>query len=505
MNDKEDDSWMFEPMNWDFMNEGSSHVVFKGNNRAQGWVLKLEKCEFEETEEQSLVYRACDASLSRLIRQSQAFKSFLPKHVFLCNIECCEIDQQLKKASKGFTDEMNKKYRKLSCHPSQRIKTDFNPHANPVIEEDLFYLTPKRKSDQSSRIVVEIKMKGMATFFPDEPSERFIQTFLGHFEEREKMHILEVIGNARAKIQSSECNIYFLRDVSKICGQKKTEPIRLFDGDSFYKNEKDGRKNFIRKQLTEQHSYLRYFDGQGQLIEFGKMDKVLGNLLGKQWREDFSTLIAECLDDRLIRLVAKLQTLTGPCMGEHLLRLSELNYPSIRDSKGISFLLKSFGLIVEIVLAEIDLAASIAEFNAQFDIVSKIKKKIIGKSSGLAQGLEPSEETNCENTWKDGMKEIHEDELELLIFYTIVLLIITFSDCTNLLDLRMVDSRAEKPEKDQFFLEKQVKLTEGTLWVQYRNTLVDFGLKKDDNLQGKFKAMKNLGCYAQFINSKYIS
>jgi hypothetical protein len=77
--------WITEAMNWEFMNEGSSHAVFKGINQAKGWVLKLEKTEFSESKENSEIYQLCDASLSRMINMNKVFKPFLPKSVFLCN------------------------------------------------------------------------------------------------------------------------------------------------------------------------------------------------------------------------------------------------------------------------------------------------------------------------------------------------------------------------------------------------------------------------------------
>jgi hypothetical protein len=400
---------------------------------------------------------------------------------------------------------MFKKYERLDCQPNDRITSNFNVYATPVIEEDLFYIAPKEESCHHRRFVVEIKMKGCGTFFPESPSQEFIATFLEQYEERERLQILELINKARTKIHSSESNFYFLRDVAKISDQNKPKPIRLFDCDSFYKNQADGRRSFIRDQLSQAHSYLRCFDGQGKRIKSDEMEKVFGSWLGDEWIDGLATLVSECLDEQLIRLMAKLQTLTGSCLADHLLRLRVLGYPSIRDSKGVGFLLRNFDRTVEIIMAELELSATLSDFNSDFDIVSKIRQKLSVEKNSLAEPMESANQTSSQNTGDCEERKGNDDELELSIYYTIILLIITFSDCSNILDLRLMETGRENSEIEEHFHEKEVKVADRMIGVKYRNTMIDFRLKKDGNLVGKFNTMKNLRSYSQFINSKYIS
>lgn len=339
---------------------------------------------------------------------------------------------------------------------------------------------------------IEIKMKSSLDVLSRSKMENFVEKFLIDKTESELTDIALNLTKMKGNRAGAEFSQFFMRDLMTQFDSGKTEKKpkkkakNLFDGRAFFLEGLDQRVDAIRKIAEQETNYFRVFDKSGNRLHFEDYDKVLSGIF-QDWRVTFCNIVGSSINLELLRAVTFMQNLMTNSLGDSMAKLVSLGYEEVKREKGVEYLWDCEDLIVRAIVEVLDENYMNKPIDLDMNYFDQIKQKV--------------------GTWLEKSGQTYEN-LDLKVIYICILTSMTFCDTSVILKIAL---HKDTDLKKTPAFENSSKLVAGSLieanhCYHYASklTLIDFGAKKDSNLQNLLETFKGLSYYSDYLQKAHI-
>lgn len=392
-----------------------------------------------------------------------------------------EFYASLKEATqRDATDSQKSKYK---LEDLEIIQNEF-----VTVEEDLmgpdFCEPSSLTSEGLLQMHVEIKMKSSLDVLPTSGLDDFVETFMAGSSPSKQKAAFQTLEKSRDSRKGSETNQFFFRNIVAAAKKGKISEIEAerakndFDGIAFFVQGVEGRAEAIRKISGQDSNYFRVFDKDGNKLDFQGYSHILkAHFI--DWSSTFCAILSESIKPKLLNTVLYMQRILGESIGSTVLRLVKLKYAEVKKEKGVSYLLTHSKQILEAIMECLE-ESNLSDIQSFPSQLHKIELKVKSKLASL-----PSSAL---------------EHLDLQIVYTCALTIMTFCDSSVILKAKVSLSPVCKLDPDSRSSTDKLSADGRVYHYSIKNTIIDIGAKKDDNLAKLVDTFYGLEAYVKHLN-----